>query len=110
MILKVKFLRSDKGGWDYLKGPAETITVPEDIVLSDLSVLIRDSFGIPEGRSYAFYITNTVRPSPYQYSDLVEDGYLDGGKTTLKQALQGPKFKFEYSFSDGLIFQCEVKD
>ena len=108
--LRVKFLRSDKDGWDYLKGPAETLTVPEDIVASDLSVLIRDSFGIPEGRSYAFYMTNTVRPSPYQYSDLVEDGYLDGGKTTLKQALQGPKFKFEYSFSDGLIFQCEVKD
>ena len=41
MILKVKFLRSDKDGWDYLKGPAETLTVPEDIVLSDLSVLIR---------------------------------------------------------------------
>ena len=89
---------------------AETITVPEDIVLSDLSVLIRDRFGIPEGRSYAFYMTNTVRPLPYQYSDLVENGYLDGGKTTLKQALQGPKFKYEYSFSDGLIFQCEVKD
>ncbi len=113
MILKVKFLRSDKEGWDYLKGPAETLTVPDDIVLSNLSVLIRESFGIPEGRSYAFYMMNTVRPSPYQYSDLVEDGadgYLDGGKITLKQALQGPKFKYEYSFSDGLIFQCEVKD
>lgn len=31
-------------------------------------------------------------------------------KTTLKQALQGPKFKYEYSFTDGLVFQCEVKD
>ena len=40
----------------------------------DLSVLIRDTFGIPEGGSYVFYMMNTVRPSPYQYSDLVEEG------------------------------------
>ena len=111
MILKIKFMSADKDDWEYLQGPPEKIEVEPTITLAALSKEINDVFGIPEGRNHAFYMDNTRRP-PYEhvYSDLPDEPrYKDEGGTELQNVLRGEKFKYEYSFSDGLCFQVTVK-
>ena len=109
MILKIKFMSADKDGWDYLQGTPEKIEVEPTITLAALSQEINDVFGIPEGRNHAFYMDNTRRP-PYEYvySDLPDEPmYKD--ERGIQNVLRGEKFKYEYSFSDGLCFQVTVK-
>ena len=110
MILKIKFMSADKDGWEYLQGPPEKIEVEPTITLAALSKEINDVFGIPEGRNHAFYMDNTRRP-PYEhvYSDLPDEPmYKDESGIELQNVLRGEKFKYEYSFSDGLCFQVTV--
>ena len=111
MILKIKFMSADKDGWEYLQGSPEKIEVEPTITLAALSKEINDVFGIPEGRNHAFYMDNTRRP-PYEhvYSDLPDEPmYKDESGRRLQDVLRGEKFKYEYSFSDGLCFQVTVK-
>ena len=111
IILKVKFMSAEHDGWEYLEGPPEKIEVDPSILLTELSKEINDVFGIPEGRNHAFYMDNTRRP-PYKnvYSDLPDDPmYKDEDGVKLADVLCGEKFKYEYSFSDGLCFQVTVK-
>lgn len=104
-------MSAGKDGWDYLEGPPERIEVNPNILLTDLSKEINEVFGIPEGRNHAFYMDNSRRP-PYEhvYSDLPEEPiYKDERGIRLADVLRGEKFKYEYSFSDGLCFQVTVK-
>ena len=111
IILKVKFMSAEHDGWEYLEGPPEKIEVDESILLTELSKEINEVFGIPEGRHHAFYMNNSRRP-PFEhvYSDLPDDPmYKDEDGVKLADVLCGEKFKYEYSFSDGLCFQVTVK-
>ena len=111
MILKIKFISADKDGWEYLQGPPEQIEVEPAITLAALSQEFNDVLGIPEGRNHAFYMDNSRRP-PYEhvYSDLPDEPmYKDECGIRLHDVLRGVKFKYEYSFSDGLCFQVTVK-
>ena len=111
MLLKVKFMSSDRDGWEYLEGPPEKIEVDPSILLTELSKEINEVFGIPEGHHHAFYMDNSRR-LPYRnvYSDLPDEPmYKDERGIMLSDVLRGEKFKYEYSFSDGLRFQVTVK-
>lgn len=110
LLLKVKFLSADKDGWDYLKGPAEKIEVDSDITLEELSDEIRLTFAIPEGRNHAFYMSDTVRPPfDHVYRDRQENEVYNQEKgIRLQDAMIAPKFKYEYSFTEGLLFQITL--
>lgn len=111
MIVRITFKSADNmEQWKYLKG-TQKLEVSPKIKLSDLSEEIRVAFGIPEGRSHAFYMENDIRKMNNAYSDLVDEttAYKDSSKYTLAEALISDKFKYEYSFSDGLRFQCVVE-
>lgn len=105
-------MRADKEGWDF---PEKTVTlkgIDPEIKLSDLGTEIRDSFAIPEGRKHAFYMENDSRKPAYtDLEDQDRAGTMDAGDSrehTLAETMKSKKFKYEYSFSDGLMFQCEV--
>ena len=109
MILKIKYLYSDfPDRWDYLKG-TERLEIPSDIDLYELGKMIYGHFEIPDGRSFAFYMDNDTRKRGNNYSDYTENGYKDARGVKLTEALRSNKFKYEYSFSDGIIFQCTVE-
>ena len=111
MLLKVKFMSSERDGWEYLEGPTEKIEVDPSILLTEFSKEINELFGIPEGHHHAFYMDNSRRP-PYEhvYSDLPDEPmYKDERGIRLADVLCGEKFKYEYSFSDELCFQVTIK-
>ena len=108
MKIKVKFVSAEKEGWDYIKGTC-TIDVKPTIKLSELSEIIQGEYGIPDGRSHIFYMNNTERPPiENQYSDLDEEYLKKSDEYTIAQALITDKFKYVYSQSDELLFQCTV--
>lgn len=109
MLLKVKYLYSDfPDRWDFLKG-THKFEIPSDIDLYELGVMIHEEVGIADGRSFAFYMDNDTRKKGNNYSDNSETSYKDARGVKLLEALQGNKFKYEYSFSDGIVFQCTVE-
>ena len=111
MLLKVKFMSSERDGWEYLEGPTEKIEVDPSILLTEFSKEINELFGIPEGHHHAFYMDNSRRP-PFEhvYSDLPDEPmYKDERGIRLADVLCGEKFKYEYSFSDELCFQVTIK-
>ena len=66
-------------------------------------------YGIPDGRSHIFYMNNTRwSPIENQYSDLDEEYLKKSDEYTITQALITDKFKYVYSQSDELLFQCTV--
>lgn len=110
MNIKCTFLRADNTDHtEGLRGSETLEDIDPDIRLDDLSDMISGSFGIPEGRSHAFYMENDVRKG-HVYSDVpIEDaGQKYSGDATLASVLISKKFKYEYSFTEGYIFQCEV--
>ena len=109
MKVKVKYLRSDfPERWDFLKG-TETFEISPMISLYDLGKMIHSCFGIPDGRSFAFYMDNDTRKRENNYSDNPDIGYKNASEVTLAEAMRSNKFKYEYSFSDGIMFQCTVE-
>lgn len=110
MNIKCTFLRADNtDNTEGLKGSEILEDIDPEILLDDLSDMISGVFAIPEGRNYAFYMENDVRKG-HIYSDapIEEAGQKYSGEATLASALISKKFKYEYSFTEGYIFQCEV--